>query len=110
MRIEDDCVVAYSALTVVVRFEVTGCFSEAELIQKIVVVVGSVEELRDRSINVLGWGTGRGRVRVVEDKRRISGPVIIRVGGASAGIALGDVVISMSGRVCRRSRALPGKL
>lgn len=45
--VEDNTIVALTALSVVVYFEVTSRLRESEGVQKIMVRVGSVEKLRD---------------------------------------------------------------
>lgn len=52
MSVENDHVVARSSCAVVVDLKVTSPLVESETVKEIVVDVGSVEQLRDRSINV----------------------------------------------------------
>lgn len=109
---EVNVVFAFPALAVVVEFEVTGLLRETKDVEKVVVLVGCVEEL----------GDGRVDVRFVIRFSRVVGVLeCIGCTGRSwqidvfgfplrvAPIALGDAVVASCGLVGRSAVALPAE-
>lgn len=80
LGVEDDEVVALAALSVVVDLEIAGRLGEAEVVQQVVVHVGRVEELGDRSV-----GVGRGR-------RQGSVPLVLELLGRAFRAVVAEVV------------------
>lgn len=106
---EDDKVVTGTALALVVDLEVTGGLGEAESVQQVVVVVGSVVELGDGGIDVGGRGGQAGGVLVVEVVRGAGGAVVGKVSSAAAGVGLSNAVVATGGGVVGRAVAVPGQ-
>jgi len=108
LSVQNDFVVAATAVAVVVDLEVTGSFGEAKLVEQIVVLVGDVEELSDRSINVGGRRAGGGRVREhVVVGAAATRPVVVEVAGAAGGVGLSNGVVATGNGVARSSDGVP---
>lgn len=99
LGVEDDLIIALTTLVVVVDLEVSSLLSETEDVQKIVVLVGSVEQLGDGSITVRsGVGHGSGVV-VLELEILGVGAVVGQVGASAGGVDLGNAVVTTGGGV-----------
>lgn len=110
LGVQDDHVVATAALVVVVGLEVTSSLGETESVQQVVVLVGSVEELGDGSVQVgLGLGVGSGGPSVLKLAIRSAGAVVVEVAVATAGVVLGNTVVTASHGVVLLAIAEPGE-
>jgi hypothetical protein len=99
LGIENDLIIALTTLVVVVDLEVSSLLGETEDVQKIVVLVGCVEQLGDGSIAVRsGVGHGSGVV-VLELEILGVGAVVGQVGASTGGVDLGNTVVAAGGGV-----------
>jgi hypothetical protein len=107
---ENNLVVALTTRTVVVSLEVTSLLIETENMEKVMVLVGSVEELSNGCVTVAGRvGCGWG-VLILKGKRLGVGAVVVKVGATSRGVCLGDTVVAASRGVVGCTITLPSKL
>ena len=72
--------------------------------------VGRVEQLSDGCIDIGGRGSRAGAVGVGESQRCAAGAVIVEVAGSTAGVGLGNAVVTTSGGVVGISVTDPGVL
>lgn len=108
LSVQNDFVVAATAVAVVVDLEVTGSFGEAKLVEQVVVLVRDVEELSDRSVNVGGRRAGGGCVREhVVVGAAATGPVVVEVAGAAGGVGLSNSIVATGNGVARSSDGVP---
>lgn len=109
LGIQDDKVIAQTTLAVVVGLEVAGNLVEAEEVQQVVVLVGSVEQLGDGGITVVrGVGLGQ-REGVLKGPGCAGWAVVVEVVVASVGVDLGNGVVTACGGVVGGSVAKPGE-
>lgn len=109
LGVQDDKVIAQTTLAVVVRLEVAGNLVEAEDVQQVVVLVGSVEQLGDGGITVVrGVGLGQ-REGVLKGPGCAGWAVVVEVVVASVGVDLGNGVVAARGGVVGGSVAEPGE-
>jgi hypothetical protein len=110
LSVKDHHIVTLTTLVVVVDLEVSSLLSETEDIQKIVVLVGSVEQLGDGSIAVRG-GVGHGSGVVVLELEGLGvRAVVVQVAASTGGVDLGNTVITTGGGVVAGAVAEPGEL
>lgn len=93
LGVEDGEVTAETALAVVVVLEVTRGLREAEVVEDIVVGVGSVEQLRHGSIAVRRRRRPAGAPVVLEVEIGARGAVVVLPRGAAAGVGLRNGVV-----------------
>lgn len=79
LSVEDDKIVSYTTLSIVVGLEVTSLLGKAKKVKEIVVLVGGVEKLGDGSIAVGGGCSGAGGVVILELQRRAIGTVVVQI-------------------------------
>lgn len=98
LGVENNKVVARATLAVVIGLEVASGFVKAKPVQDVVVVVSSVEQLRDGEVNVFFRADGVG-VEVLKLARRAVGTVVSLVIAATVRVDVCNSVVATSGGV-----------
>jgi len=109
LGVQNDKVTALASLAVVVGLEVTSSLVEAELVEEIMIVVGSIEQLRDRSVGVDSWVSLRKREWVRKVLSRAVRARVVEVIIAARGIDLGDAVVATGAGIRGSTITLPGE-
>lgn len=110
LRVQDDEIVATTALAIVVDLKVSSSLVETQKVQEIVILVGRVKQLRDRGITVRDWVSLRSGKGILKLEAAAGWAVVVEVCSASRWVHLGNGIVASSRRVVCRTIRDPSEL
>ena len=108
LSIDNGEIVAFTTLVAVVDLEVTSSLVEAKGVEKVMVSVGSVEELSNGEVLVGGWGSSSWAPWVAEDEVGALWAVVVDIGATASWVVLGNGVVTTGGWVLGHAIRVPG--
>jgi hypothetical protein len=110
LRVQDDEIVATTALAIVVDLKVSSSLVETQKVQEIVILVGCVKQLRDGGITVRDWVSLRSGKVVLKLEALAVWAVVVEVCTASRRVHVGNSIVASSRRVVCRTIRQPSEL